>query len=410
MHGQEAIQSRENDASLSGDHPAESVPSRLRIQHVIGSFQIGGAERYALQLASRQAREGHDVHVVALAEGPLVEVFRDAGVTLHTLPKLARLDPTLPARLASLFVRNGVDVVHTHNPPPLVYASLAARSVGAVLVHTKHGVNQDRQRRMWLRRVLASLAHRIVAVSDDTANHAIRQGEVGADRVHVIRSGVDTDLFRPSRDARERMRTELGIGPDEWVIGSVGRLVPEKNHASLVRACAPLLRDGNARLLLVGEGPERAAIEALVRKLGIEKKVRLAGVRQDTHEVLAAMDVFALSSRTEGMPLALLEAMATELPVVCTRVGGIPTLLAGSDAGALVSSEDDEALAEELRRLQADPEEARRMGVRARQLVTAQHGMHVVTRETTALYARVMREAERSRSAQVIRAVRSVAA
>jgi len=410
MHGQEAIQSQENGATPACNAADENGRTRLRIQHVIGSFQVGGAERYALQLASRQAREGHDVHVVALAEGPLIDAFREAGITLQTMLKMARLDPTLPARLASLFVRNDVDVVHTHNPPPLVYASLAARTVGAVLVHTKHGVNQDRQRRMWLRKVVANLVHRVVAVSEDTARHAVFQGEVTSDRVHVIRSGVDTDLFRPRPDARDRIRTELGIGPDEWVIGSVGRLVPEKNHASLLRAAAPLLRGHNARILLVGQGPERPTLEALARQLGIENKVLLAGMRHDTHDVLSAMDVFALSSRTEGMPLALLEAMATELAVVCTRVGGIPALLKGSNAGALVPSENDDALAEGLRRLHADPQEARRMGVRARQLVTIQHGMHVVTRETTALYARVMREVESSRSTQVIRAVRSLAA
>ena len=410
MHGQEAIQSQKNGAPPACNAADESGRNRLRIQHVIGSFQIGGAERYALQLASRQAREGHDVHVVALAGGPLIDVFRDAGITLQTMPKMARLDPTLPARLASLFVRNDVHVVHTHNPPPLVYASLAARTVGAVLVHTKHGVNQDRQRRMWLRRVLANLVHRVVAVSEDTARHAVDQGEVGFDRVHVIPSGVDTDVFRPRPDARDRIRDELGIGPEEWVIGTVGRLVPEKNHASLLRAAAPLLRDGNARLLLVGQGPERPTLEALARQLGIENKVLLAGIRQDTHDVLSAMDVFALSSRTEGMPLALLEAMATELAVVCTRVGGIPALLEGSGAGALVPPGNDDMLASELRRLHGDREEARRMGVRARQLVTRQHGMHVVTRETTELYARVMQEVESSRATQVIRALRSLAA
>jgi glycosyltransferase involved in cell wall biosynthesis len=334
----------------------------------------------------------------------LLDEFVNDGIGVQVVSKNFRLDPTLPPRLAWIFRQRGVDVVHTHNPPPLVYAGIAARSMGAALVHTKHGVNHDLGRRIWLRKMAGQLVHGLVAVSEDTADHAIRQGEADGGCVQVISNGVDTDLYRPRAEARRALRSELGLSDETWVVGSIGRLVPEKNYASLLRAVAPLIRDGHVRLVLVGDGPEKESLRLLCRQLRIEDGVMMLGIRQDGHLLLSAMDAFALSSRTEGLPLALLEAMASELPVVATRVGGIPALLEGTDAGFLVPPGDEDALRAEIDRLRRDPEGARQVGKRARRLVVRQYGLDVVVEKTNAMYATALQIARSSMVRRVLRA------
>ncbi|MFW5740617.1 MAG: glycosyltransferase [Myxococcota bacterium] len=400
----------------SRDFAQEGTPRRgrsdrpLRIQHVIGTYQVGGAERCALQLAREQQQAGHDVSVVSLGSGPLAEQFASTGLPLGLIEKKARLDPTLPPRLALHFALHRADVVHTHNPPALIYAGSAARSVRARLVHSKHGVNRDKHHRVWLRSTVGRLAHALVAVSDETARVALEQGEARPERIRVIQNGVDVSQFRPRPEAGKAARAELGIEPDVWVIGSVGRFVPDKNYGLLIRAAAPILRTGGTRLVLVGDGPERDKLQSMARELGVDRWVRFPGIRHDTHDLLSAMDVFALSSRTEGLPLALLEAMATALPIVATRVGGIPAAVQDDVSGLLVEAGDREHLTEALRKLVQVPSMARAMGQRARETAVDRYGLAAVAERTTALYVRLLRQREGVLRSRVREAIAELAA
>jgi len=327
---------------------------------------MGGQERVALDLAGAQVRRGHEVSAVSLAplpHGVLASEFQARGITLHSVPKGASFDVRTVARLARWLRASRIDVVHTHNPQPLAYGAPAGRLARAVVVHTKHGVNPERGRKLWLRRVGGHLADAYVAVSDATAEVARRNRECLPGRLQVIPNGVDLEAYRPDETARRDVRAELGIPADAWLFGTVGRVSVEKDHALLVRAAGPLLGP-RVRLMIVGDGTELANVRAAARKL--EPWVTLTGVRHDIARVLASFDAFVLSSRSEGLPLALLEAMATGLPVVSTNVGGVSEVVDHGRAGLLVPAGDEDALGRSIARLIASPAEATDLGRRAR--------------------------------------------
>lgn len=340
----------------------------LRVAHVLSSFAMGGQERVALELAAAQVRLGLDVSAVSLAplpHGVLASELRARGVTLQSVPKGASFDLRTIVRLAHLLSSSRIDVVHTHNPQPLAYGAPAARLARAVIVHTKHGVNPEGGRKLWLRRFGGHLSHAYVAVSDATAHVARRNRECLPARLHVIPNGVDLALYRPDEAARRSVRAELGIPTDAWVFGTVGRMSVEKDHALLVRAAGSLLGP-RVRLVVVGDGEELANVRAAAK--AYEPWVTLTGVRHDIPRVVASFDAFVLSSRSEGLPLALLEAMATGLPVVGTDVGGVSEVVGKhGKAAVLVPARDEEALRRALAELMADRAAADARGIHARE-------------------------------------------
>lgn len=371
----------------------------LSIAHVLSSFGLGGQERIALELARAQRARGHHVIAVSLApppEGPIAAELSAAGVPALTVPKGRGVDPTLPLRLARELYRHRVDVVHTHNPQPLVFAALAARLVGAGLVHTKHGRNPVPTRRRVLLRAAATQADAFVAVSPVTADVARERHEVALDRLFVIDNGIDTSRYETSPAVRADVRRELGIDAAARVVGTVGRVAAEKDHALLVRACAPWLAADRV-LVIAGDGPLMPELRAAVAALGTRSAhVRLLGLRTDIPRVLSALDVFALSSRTEGLPVVLLEAMATGLPTASTAVGGIPSVL--SDAtGLLVPSGDADALGAAITALLGDADRARSMGDRARIECRARYGLDAMVDAYLALYRDAVARRSRSR-------------
>lgn len=360
------------------------------IAHVLSSFALGGQERVALDLARRQARRHHEVLAFSLAAGEpadLAERFRAAGVSTFDVPKGRGFDPTLPARLAWLLRAAHAQVVHTHNPHALVYGAPAGRLAGARVVHTKHGMNPDGPRRMWLRRMAARLVDAYVAVTPTLAEVARARRECDPARLFIVPNGIDVARFAPSPVVRRSARAELGIPEHAWVVGTVGRLAPEKDQALLVRALAPVLGP-DVRLVIVGDGPERASLEALAARHG-GGHVIFTGARSDPERMLAAFDVFALTSRTEGLPLVVLEAMALGLPVVSTDVGGIKDVVRPGSTGALVEAGDGQALAAELERLERDRALARALGERGQKSALADYTLDVMVSRYEKLYERL---------------------
>jgi glycosyltransferase involved in cell wall biosynthesis len=339
----------------------------LSIVHVLSSYGVGGQERVALDLAIGQMARGHRVGVISLApppDGGMAEELSRAGAELGRVPKRdGGVDPSLVLRLARELRTRRADVVHTHNPLPLVYGVPAARLVGAAAIHTKHGKNPSSRANKLLRRAAAQLAHSFVAVSDTTAAQAREGHEMPASRLHVIPNGIRLERYAPDTEARAAIRVELGLG-DAWVVGTVGRLDSFKNQALLVRAMAPLL-SSKVRLVIVGEGDARPEVEAAIKELPEPRWVVMTGRRMDVPRVVHAFDVFALSSTTEGLPLVVPEAMAASLPIVTTAVGGLPDVIEEGETGFLVPV-DQRSLTDALAILERDRELARTMGARGR--------------------------------------------
>jgi glycosyltransferase involved in cell wall biosynthesis len=361
------------------------------VAHVLSSLQIGGGERMALELAAGQRQAGNDVMVVSLApppDGPLVDAFRGRGITVERVAKRPGFDVTLPLRLASLFRRRRVGLVHTHNRQPLIYGAPAGKLAGAKVVHTRHGPGRGTRREQWLRRGAGTMVDAYVAVSPALAALARELGDCSDGKLKVIENGVDMAAFGGAAGERGAARAELGIPADAWVVGSVGRLAPEKCYPLLVRAAAPLLGP-QARLVLVGDGVEAASIRTEIDARGVAPFVAMAGVRHDVPRCLAALDAFALSSRLEGLPLCALEAMAAGLPVVATAVGGLPALIEDGVTGFLVPSGDEQALGRALASLRADPALARAVGERGRAHVRRLYAHDAMVRRYLDLYVSV---------------------
>ena len=360
----------------------------LTIAHVLTSFDIGGAEKVALDLCGAQVAAGERVLAVSLeqpAGGALGAAFAGRGAEVIRVPKGEGLSPNLVLRLARMLRAERVDVVHTHNPLPLIYGAPAGRLAQAAVVHTKHGVNPASPRARFLRAAAARLVDRFVAVSADTAEAARAGRECRPGALQVIENGVRLEAFAPDPESRAEVRAELGIPAAAWVVGTVGRAAAPKNQALLLRAAAPLLGP-DRRLVIVGDGP---LLGELRRQAGGSDFAHLLGARLDVPRLLCAFDVFALSSITEGLPLVICEAMATALPIVATAVGGVAALIDDGRTGLLVPSGDETALRDALAGLAADRDRARELGARARETALARHSIERVAREYAGLYRSV---------------------
>lgn len=331
----------------------------------MSSFRGGGMEHFVLRLADAQRRRGHDASILAFQDGPLGEHAARLGIPAQVL----RAKKTAPRVLegAVRVARLRPDVVHAHNPTSLHYGVVGKLVSGARLVVTDHrGILRVPTTFEWL------LTDAVIAVSRDTARIC---PAAKATDVRVIYNGVDAT---PPTRSRDEVRAELGLGAEVVAI-QVANLLPVKAHDVLVRALGRLRDEGTKlTMLLVGDGPERPGIEALARELALgPDQLRLLGFRSDVPDLLGAADFFALPSRMEGLPLSALEAMAQRLPVVTTKVGGIPEVVFDGQHGLLVPPDDAAALAAAMGRLASDAELRRTLGeaayARARDVFSFEH-------------------------------------
>ncbi len=353
--------------------PAGTRPGAIRLLHVLNTLDTGGAEYVVLNLARRLDPARFSLHVCGLSgEGSLADAFRRLGVTVHALRRRPGVDVGLCFALARLIRREHLEVVHTHNAGPWLYGGLAAKLAGARLCHTEHSnLFPHQQLMMAAERWLVRWTDVLISDSEKVTRHLIERQGVPADRITTVPNGIDAERFARPTD-RLGARRALGIGADEPVVGTVGRLAAVKDQETLLEAFALVAAAyPEGWLLLVGEGSLRLALETQAVRLGIGRRTMFLGDRTDVPELLGAMDVFVLSSVSEGLPLTILEAMAAGLPVVSTRVGGIPEAVVDRETGWLVPPKDPRALAEALICALADEAERRRLGARGRARVKA---------------------------------------
>ena len=361
----------------------------MRIIHAVSTLQVGGAEMLALRLAAAQREVGHDAEMLSFTDGPLRGACEELRVPVHVVEKREGFDTSMFPRMLRWLRQTRPHVVHSHNPQSLVYTAAPARLAGAVMVHTKHGNHLEDRGAMWLRRGLGLCVQAFVSVSDATQDFARQHFEALPSRMKVIENGVHLKSFENDEEQRSAARRELGLDGDTWVIGTVGRLDMVKNQSLLIRAAAPLLRDG-AALVLVGDGPERTALEALASSLVCRNSTHFAGRRLDVPALLPAFDTFALSSHTEGLPLVVLEAMACGLPIVSTAVGGIPRVAVREETALLTAPGDEAALSAALATLRAEPNRAIAMGRAGRERVAKRYSLSATAEAYEQLYQELL--------------------
>ena len=333
------------------------VVNGQRVVHVVLSLDPGGLERLVIDLV-REGRMLGQLASVACLERPglLAPELEALRVPVFCVEKRPGLRPEVIGRLRKLFEILRPDVVHTHQIGALCYAGPAARRAGVpVVVHTEHGKNYaSRRRTRWLGRLAGRYAQRFFCVSRDIAEELRACRVVPSAKIDVAPNGIDVARFQTA-SAGADARRELGIPADAPLVGTVGRLTEIKRHDVLIRAFARLKsRLPGAHLLLVGDGPRREALERLAAELLPADCFHFAGYQAAPERFLQAMNVMALTSRSEGMPLAVLEAWAAGVPVVASRVGGVPELIDDERTGLLVEFGEIEELAESLERLLTD--------------------------------------------------------
>lgn len=372
--------------------------SKKTILHLISSIDFLGAERVACELASETARLTNVcVHLGIMSNSSqLFTAFKDAlapsGVVLTCFPAKGKFDFRTVKALTAYLTDNNIQLVHSHGYKSDLYSYLAVKFSNAniKLFATNHN---------W---ILGSLAeklyrcidiqllkqfHYVVAVSEQLRTEMVAVG-ISSNKVKVLLNGISV-LDQSSAD-RQKSRSVLGVAEQSVVIGCVASLTPEKAHKDLIQAFAVLSAVvPHCTLLLIGDGPLRQELEQQCAELQL-KNVLFAGRRTDVRELYYAMDLFALVSYKEGLPMALLEAMSAGLPVVVTPVGAIPQVITDGKEGVLTPPAQPEVLVGVLQQLVENPDQRREMGQAAYTRVLAHYSSKRMAEDYIALYRHIL--------------------
>jgi glycosyltransferase involved in cell wall biosynthesis len=364
---------------------SQSTSRALHLVQGVLSLDLGGLERVAVDLVAEQVRRGNRATVICVDRpGKLAPQVEAMGGQVFSLNRLFGQSHDVRGAAEDLLRRLQPNILHTHQIGALWHLGQAARELQVPVVHTEHsdhvamarGWYSKLRARYWWRRA-GEFADRFCCVSEDVARSVTRWGTVAKQRTAVIANGINTGAFA-GEDLAGEIRESLGIPAGALVLGSVGRLVEVKRYDWLLRAFARLCslgRQTNIWLLLVGDGPERARLESLAVRLGIQKRVVFAGYQSQPQRCYSAMDLFVLTSRHEGLPLALLEAWAAKLPVVASAVGGIPRAVTHGVTGMLFPPRDFESLVDTLVGLLETPAWMRLLAHNGRQLAEKQYSL-----------------------------------
>ncbi len=345
----------------SSQHPS-------RILHVITRLDPGGSATNTLVSADGLRKRGFET---ALASGPTQDpeqrqarFLEKRHIPFFLLPSLGRkVSPVRDLKayfeLVRLLRQHPFDLVHTHTSKAGVLGRLAARRLRLPVVHTPHGhvfygYFGHAMTRLFIgaEKALAPLTRRIISLTDIETQESLERGIGRREQYVTIPSGIPMARFRRRPGTAGSFRARQGIGPEEFLFVSLGRLTPVKGFDLLLRAFAQAAFTGPTRLVVVGDGEERAALEALARDLNVHKKVCFTGELEDPQPALEDGNAFVLASRNEGMGRAFIEAMAAGLPVIGPRTGGIPTFLHHEQTGLLVEPHDPPGLARAMERLE----------------------------------------------------------
>lgn len=366
----------------------------MKVLHIISSGGMYGAEAVILNLSRMLAEQGHSsvIGVFANSANPNLQL-RDAaakeGFDTRLIPCKGQMDAGTIAAIRSLAAETGADAVHAHGYKADIYSYLALRQCGVPLISTCH-TWYDTDLLVTLygrldRLVLRGFA-RVVAVSDEVKQRLLNAG-VREERICLVRNGID---LRPFAAAKRSLRD--GVADGSLLIGLVGRLAWEKGVDLYFAAAARALKTfPEAKFVAVGEGPDREKLELLLEKLQIRDSVSLLGRRDDMPAVYASLDLMVLSSRQEGLPMAVLEGMASSLPLVATAVGEVPNVVEDGVTGLVVPAEDVDRLTIAIEDLLCDAEKRKRFGAAARRRIEEEFSAERMAHDYLQVYGEAIR-------------------
>ena len=341
------------------------------ICHVITKLELGGAQEVAMRVVSSLDRRRFRPVLIA-GDGGLrtEEAHALEGVDVHVIPSLVReIRPLQDLRalweLVATFRRLRPKIVHTHSSKAGILGRLAAWLAGVpCILHTIHGYGVTPAQPLWLQHMVIKLEWMVgrvtthwIAVSQADRRQGLEWELFSASKVSVVRPGIDPTAFaaRIDQAERDRLRAALGVGPEQLLVGTVSCLKPQKSPEDFIRVASLVCqRMPAAKCVLVGDGALRPQIEAMIHSHGLQDRVTLLGWRRDVASLLKAFDVFVLTSQWEGLPCAILEARASRIPIVATRVGGSAEAIIEGIQGTLCPAGDVRAIASRVCQILGD--------------------------------------------------------
>jgi glycosyltransferase involved in cell wall biosynthesis len=370
---------------------------QYRILILDNEFEMGGKEKKLFEFISRTDRSRFAISVCCLKEGGYFKSRLEAlGVPFHDRLLRHRYDALAFRGLEAVLRRERTQLIYTFGHPNTVIFSYLARMRGlaerfVVSYHATGDVHEGRQVPRYLLPLLRR-ADAILAVADTHRDFLANVEGLPREMIRVIHNGVDATVYHPgSPGERAEVRAELGLGGKDLVLMAVASLKPLKRLDLLLRAAAPLAKRHPAtRVVLVGGGPDRDSLAALAAELGMEKQVVFAGVRDDVPRLLRAADALVLSSRTEAFPNAVLEAMASGLPVVTTDVGSVREMVEDGRSALVVPAEDEAKLRAAIEKLAGDADLRSAFGVRGRAIVDARFRIETMCAQREALFQELL--------------------
>lgn len=371
------------------------------VAHVIHHLVLGGLENGLINLINKMPPQRYRHAIVCMTNfSDFSTRIQRSDVPVFALNKPPGNSPVLHFKLWRLLMQLRPDIVHTRNLGALEGMLPAALAGVPVRIHGEHGydigdLDGSNRKYQWMRRALRPFVHEYIALSKDLENYLHEKIHVPAARVAQLYNGVNTEVFHPPCGGREPLPRAGFAEPDQFVIGSVGRMQAVKDPLTLARAFVRLLQvmpDGarRLRLVIVGDGPLKEQVQTVIEDAGAAEFVWLAGKRDDVPHIMRGLDLFVLPSLSEGVSNTVLEAMASGLPLVATRVGGNPELIEAGVTGTLVPRNDPESMACAMRVYAESAELCRRHGSAARRAVERRFGMEAMVNAYMAVYDRLL--------------------
>jgi len=376
----------------------------VSVLHIITRLIVGGAQENTMYTAALLDQDQYQVEVISGpqtgSEGSLIEETRARGVTLTIFPRLLRqISPINDAivlwQLYRFIRKNHFTIVHTHSSKAGILGRIAAKLAGTpIIIHTVHGWSFHDHMAGWLKTIYITLEKFCAGWTDAMIVVTKQDVKKGLDylignrsQYHLIRSAIPLDEFSPENHDKEQVRSELGIPPNALVLGNVGRFSPQKNPLDWIRVAGLVARElPDCYFLLVGDGPLRPDVEKAIQEEKIADRVILTGLRRDPGKMMAAMDVFLLTSLWEGLPRVIPQAMSMGLPVVCYRVDGIQEIIETGINGFVFSPGDIAGVAKICIDLFHDKDKRETIGNNGRVFSANEFNINAMIADISALY------------------------
>ncbi|MFH0779963.1 MAG: glycosyltransferase [Parcubacteria group bacterium] len=357
----------------------------IKIIYIIGRLSVGGAEKLLLDFCRKINKDEFDVSVVVLQnDNPLASQFEEAGVKLKFFHKRSKRDFKVVNQLAEYLQTEKPDIVHTHLFTADFFGGKAAlKAKVPVIISTRHQILSEGFPRKQLSRRMRRKFTKVVAISEAVRSALIKEEKLPFEKVELIYNGIDVNRFY--------IESPKLFKTDGLKICSVGRLSKEKGHKHLIRACC-FLKNKDWHLTIVGDGPLRAELASMARLLGVEDKVKFAGLVEDVRPYYEDCDIFVLPSTSEGLSLVILEAAAAGRVVVATNVGGVGEIIKDNENGFLFKPKNIEQLVRQINWIDENREEAKKMAERLQKEAAERFDVNAIIKKYEELYKKLKKE------------------